>query len=88
MSALPEFNPTGHYGYFGYQGACCDSAIRANRVDMLEECIERGYINKESKTLDGLGMVKYARKFGSEEIANRLIELGWDNEKWPHASVK
>ena len=86
-SVLPEYNPKGNYGYFGYQGVCCDMSIRSNSVPKVQECIERGFMNKDTRTLDGYGMVKYARKYGAEDVAAKLVSLGWDNEEWPHNPV-
>lgn len=87
MALLPEYNPSAHYGYFGYTGACCDLAIRSDDIQRVEECVTRGYMDKDTRTLDGLGMVKYAKKYGALRVAAKLVELGWQEEDWPHKPV-
>lgn len=88
MSLFAEKVTTRTYGYFGYEGACCDHAIRSDNIEMVKEIIERGWITKETETLDGLRMVKYARKYGAEEVAKFLVLKGWIDEKWSHPVVE
>ena len=83
-SHLPEYTPNGHYGYFGYPGACCDIAIRSNNVAAVKECLEREFMGKDTRTLDGYGMVKYARRYGAEAVAKHLVAAGFADEVWPH----
>ena len=75
------------YGLFGYEGGMCDLAIWHNNAEQIEEAFRSGWIAPETRTFDGLSLVKAARKRGSEAVAKRLIALGWADEKWPHPPV-
>lgn len=44
MSLLPP-EESRAYGWFGYQGAMCDRAIQADNGPMLQECIDRVFID-------------------------------------------
>lgn len=86
-SKFPPKEPNRRYGLFGYEGMMCDLAIWTDNVEQIEEAVERGWIIPETQSLDGMRMVKVARKRGAERVAKRLIELGWADERWPHAPV-
>ena len=80
--ALPERIENREYGMFGYTGWCCDNSIRNDRVENVAECISRGYMAKDTQTFDGYKMVRYARMFGSENVAKFLVERGWEDESY------
>ncbi len=65
------------YGLFGFEGAMCDRAIRSDNKEMLMECIKKGFINADSKTLFGDTIVKHADRFCAKQCATYLRELGW-----------
>jgi hypothetical protein len=75
-------------GLFGYEGSMCDMAIFMNNADQIEEAARRGWITPETETFDGMRLVKVARKRGSEAVARKLIELGWEDQKWPHPPLE
>jgi hypothetical protein len=60
-SLLPP-NEGQKYGFFGYSGAMCDRAIRADNAPMLEECVERGFVDADSRMLGGGTVLEYCEK--------------------------
>jgi hypothetical protein len=86
-SLFPPKEQSKSWGWWGYEGYCCDAAIRSDNVAMVKEAVERGWMVPETETLDGLKMVKYARKYGAKKVAVALVKLGWQDEQWPHDPV-
>lgn len=86
-SLFPAREANREYGLFGYEGSMCDLAIWIDNPDQIEEAVRRGWIVPETETFDGMRLVKVARKRGSENVAQRLIKLGWADEVWPHKPV-
>lgn len=76
-SALPVYSSKSGYGFFGYTGWCVDWAVRQNNVKALQECIDKGWINKASVTFDNMGMRTYARRHNADECDALLAKLGW-----------
>lgn len=66
LSGGPYFG----YGFFGYRGAMCDRAIRADNADMLAECLERDFFDPDSE----LVTFKTVRQF-CKEIAPRCFAM-------------
>ena len=66
------------YGAWGYEGWACDQAIRTNNVDDVKEVIKRGYMDKNTETFDGYGMIAYAKKFKANDVAEYLASQGWE----------
>ena len=50
-SLLPERGDSNVYGVFGYVGAMCDRAIRADNAPMLAECLEREFFAPDDEML-------------------------------------
>jgi hypothetical protein len=85
MESLFESNENRFYGWFCYEGAMCDKAFSLDRSDMIQECIDRGWIVPESRTIDERSMVWHARRNGKMRVAKTLIENGWKDE--PNCSI-
>ena len=66
------------YGFFGYQGWCCDGAIRSDDVAKLQETIGRGWMVPSTRTLFNDSMVAYARRCNAPRCAEYLLSLGWE----------
>lgn len=49
-SLLPEDDGR-NWGIFGYRGAMCDRAIKADNAPMLAECLERDFFNPDDEML-------------------------------------
>lgn len=77
MSILPEKMNSQQYGWFGYPGAMCDRAIRADNAEMLKECVDRGYINDNSEMFCGCSVLDYCRKV-APKCASMLESLNLD----------
>ena len=84
MSALP--NRENRFYPFGYELYCVDLAVKSGNLDQ-KEVIARGFVTPDHRTIDGMGMVKYARKYGRESVAQIFIENGYRDEDWPHPPV-
>ena len=74
QSLFPPKDPTKGYGWFGYEGAMCDRAIRADNPDMLAEAVARGWINADSEMLDGKTILQYCERV-APKCAERLRGL-------------
>ena len=72
MSLLPPFDPTITYGFFGYKGAMCDRAIRADNADMLKECIEQGWIDAKTEVLGFGTALDFCKARGFTKCAELL----------------
>lgn len=66
----------GGWGLFGYEGTMCERAISVDRVDMIVECFERGWINPNSTTMMGETIPEFCDKKGASKCAAKLRELG------------
>lgn len=77
MHTLPEKQSGTKYGLFGYEGAMADAAVRTDNAENLIECIRRGYIDKDTKTVFDHSMIEHCRLFGAVECEKALIKLGW-----------
>jgi hypothetical protein len=77
-SVLEPYSPSGNYGFFGYRGAMCDRAIRADNVQALVECVEREFIDSDSTDMLGNSMVKHCERHGAVKCATMLRERGWN----------
>ncbi len=60
------------YGFFGYEGAMCDSAIRSDNAPMLKECIERGWIDSDTCVLGFRNALQFCEARGFEKCAELL----------------
>ena len=60
------------YGFFGYPGAMCDLAISRDDPEMIDECIDRGFLAPACITLDGMTVRAKAREKGSLAVENHL----------------
>lgn len=76
-SALPTEGSQKAWGFFGYPGACCDIAISRDVVPALIECIERGYMRPETRTLTNMSMVRLAQFRGAKRCEAELLKRGW-----------
>lgn len=74
MTTLPFFNPTTHWGMFGYSGACCDRAIKRDDPAQAKECWERGYMDYGTRMLVGTVGQECERR--APKVAAMLKELG------------
>ena len=54
-----------------------DRALKADNPDMIEEAIDRGWIDKETKTLDGKTLMAMCDEHGYEKVRERLVKLGF-----------
>jgi len=77
-SVLPAYDPNQSYGFFGYRGVMCDNAIRSDNVAMLAECVERDFIDRDSRTMANETMVEHCEKKGAVKCAAMLRERGWN----------
>lgn len=68
-SLFPPKDPNKSYGWFGYEGAMCDRAIRADNPEMLTEAVKHGWINANSEMLDGKSILQHC-----ERVAPRCAE--------------
>jgi len=59
---LPDPLSRSSWGTFGYVGAICDIAIRADNAPMLEECLDRGFFDPDAEMLS----CKTVRQFCKE----------------------
>jgi hypothetical protein len=50
---LPAFKADEKYGMWGYSGFCCDLAIRRDDPALMNECINRGYIDVDTRMVFG-----------------------------------
>lgn len=73
-SLFPPKEPNKGYGWFGYEGAMCDLAIRADRPDMLAEAVARGWINADSEMFDGKTILQHC-ELVAPKCAEKLREL-------------
>jgi hypothetical protein len=62
---------------FGYEGYCADRAINTDSVAALRWCIDKGIINRDSKTLYNWSIRRLAQERGAKLIAHYLAEQGW-----------
>ena len=53
-----------HYGFFGYEGAMCDRALRSDNAEMLKECIERGWIDADTEVLGAGSVIEFCERRG------------------------
>lgn len=52
-SLLPEHTENTSWGMWGYSGACVDRSIRQDNPEMLSECIDRGYVDIDTRMVNG-----------------------------------
>lgn len=71
MSLLPP-QENRQYGMFGYAGTMCDNAIRADNPAMLQECIDRGWIDADTQLLMGGTVLEFCDKKGFSKCADLL----------------
>ena len=71
MSLLPP-QGSGQYGWFGYQGAMCDRALRSDNGPMLQECIDRGFIDADCEVLGFGNVLKFCEARGYTACAEVL----------------
>lgn len=74
-SLFPPKESRPHWGWFGYEGTMCDSAIRADNPAMIEECVRRGWINANSEMMDGKTILQECEK-KAPKCAAKLREIG------------
>lgn len=53
MTTLPAYKPEEKYGMWGYSGFCCDLAIRRDDPALMNECINRGFIDADTRMVFG-----------------------------------
>jgi hypothetical protein len=63
---LPDPASRSGWGFFGYWGAMCDQAIRADNAPMLEELLNRGVFKPDDEMLS----FKTVRQFCKEIAPN------------------
>lgn len=68
-SLLPPDDGRG-WGFFGYRGAMCDRAIKADNAPMLAECLERDFFDPDAEMLN----FKTVRQF-CKEVAPRCYAM-------------
>lgn len=68
------------HSYFTPDGPCIETAINKDSVPMLEECIQRGMIDKTSRAIDCKSILVYARYRNAEKCAAHLAKLGYPEE--------
>lgn len=61
MSLLPTPDPKKNFGIFGYAGLCCDLAIKSDNAPMLSECIDRGFVDIDTRMVNGT-VLEYCEK--------------------------
>jgi hypothetical protein len=79
-----EFQPNGaaiNYGFFGFSGHVVDRSISQDRQDWLQECIDRGWIDKASETMAFLTVRKLCADKGALRCEKLLADLGWSLER-------
>jgi hypothetical protein len=60
-----------------HQGAVCDLAIALDRADWLQECIDWGWIDRDSETLVFTKIRALCIRRGKIRCAELLSELDW-----------
>lgn len=60
------------YGFFGYEGAMCDRAIRARNLPMLRECMDRGFMDADTEVIGFKNVVDFCEARGYPECAEAI----------------
>lgn len=71
---LPPYEPSRNYGMFGYQGFCCDTALRRDDPEWAEACWHKGWLDCETRMLIGTVMQHCEKE--APKVAERLHKLG------------
>lgn len=74
-SLLPAYNSAQNYGFFGYAGWASDLAIRQDNPDMLQECLDRDFIDLDSEVLITGNILTLCELRGYEKCAALLRSL-------------
>jgi hypothetical protein len=69
-SLLPDPGQSNNWGMFGYRGAMCDRAIKADNAPMLKECLDRGFFDPDDQMLSFKTVRAYCK-----EVAPRCFEM-------------
>ena len=76
MSLLPAKAHNQQYGFFGYEGAMCDRAIRADNRPMLKECIDAGFIDANTEVIGFKNALDFCERRGFKQCAEVLRTAG------------
>ena len=83
-SLLPQPNPNGYGGFFGYPGLCVEKAIYNDNAPMLRECIERDFIDEHSEMLDGKTILQHC----AAEIERASVDTATGGGKPLHSPAR
>lgn len=74
---LPDNVPGKNYGFFGYEASCVDNAIVGDNVAQLSECIARGFVTPNSRTIANDTIRRRCVQVGAVRVEKYLADLGW-----------
>lgn len=77
IEGYPEYNSTGSYGFFGYEGTLIDSALGRDDPKGLRQMFDYGWLDLNTETLDQLSMIEVAEKKRATKCAAMLKSIGF-----------
>lgn len=72
-----NWGPLGLPQDIGYPSEMIELTVRADRPDMLDECIARGWITPATRAFDNCTVLHYCDYKGAKQCAARLRRLGY-----------
>ena len=75
---LPDKESQRMWGEFGYEGTMCDRAIRSDNLEDFQECVRRGYMDKDSDVMGAQSIVDLCRKKKAVKCLAWARKEGWE----------